>query len=62
MGYMVKAVKVFCRIEYVAEDLEGNIVLSLSKKTGREKAISLLRQLIGEDVSLMVRSIRDEGI
>jgi len=51
---MSKPFPLYCKLEYVSMDTEGNIILGISKRTYGEEAIKLLKEFEGEEVYILV--------
>jgi len=44
----------YCKVEDITLDCEGNICLVLSKQTSKERSIELLKSIKGNEVTIYV--------
>ena len=47
---MMNTISVYGKLEYVSMDCDGNIVLGISKKTMRDLALKMLKELENKEI------------
>ena len=53
-------VTIYGKLEYISQDMDGNIIIGISKKTQKEQIIRLLKEIEGSEVYILIEKGRWE--
>jgi len=53
-------ITIYGKLEYISQDIDGNIIIGISKKTQKEQIIQLLKEIEGSEVYILIEKGRWE--